>query len=472
MEIDLTKAPPRMRTLEEAQALIDVLWKLLGEQARRIEALEEKVNSNSRNSSMPPSTDRGKGKSAKPRGASGRKAGGQPGHAGKGRELLAQEHVTQFQDCYPSKDCDCGGEVRTSGLSWRHQVIDVPDIKPLVTQYRLHAGVCRGCGKRHEAKLPAGVSPRLAGPRLLALMGTLTGGYRLSKRLVQGLLQDVFQIDVSLGTISQSEAILSAALAPITQEAHAYIKQAPAVHADETSHREKGCKQWMWVAIAGRVSVFMARPSRSAEVARELLGEEFSGILISDRYSAYHWVDPLRRQACWAHLLRDFTKIAERSGTAGRIGYELLAHTHRIFRFWHCVRDGTLSRAGFANHMLFLQGQVEAALHRASACAESSTANTCKRLLAARNTLWTFVHTPGIEPTNNLAERTIRSYVIWRKISFGSQSKRGSLYIERIMTAIGSCKLQGRNILDFITQAVLSHVGNRPMPSLVRYSAG
>ena len=472
MEINLTKPPPRMKTLEEAQALIDVLWKLLGEQSKRIEALEEKINGNSRNSSRPPSTDQGKGKPVKSGMANGRKAGGQPGHAGKGRDLVAADRITRFEDCHPARHCACGAEVRTSRLSWRHQVIEVPHIKPLVTEYRLYAGVCQGCGKQHEAGLPAGVSPRLAGPRLLALMGTLTGGYRLSKRLVQGLLSDVFQIDMSLGTISQSEAILSTALAPIVEEAHAHVKQAGVVHADETGHREKGHRQWMWVAIAGTVGVFMARASRSAEIARELLGNDFAGILISDRYPAYDWVDPLRRQACWAHLLRDFTKIAERSGMAGRIGDELLAHAHRIFRFWHCVKRGTLSQAGFANHMHFLQAQVHAALQRGSACDDASTANTCKRLLKARNTLWTFVHTPGIEPTNNLAERTIRSYVIWRKISFGAQSTRGSLYIERIMTAVASCKLQGRNILNFITQALFSHAANTPRPSLVNFPAG
>lgn len=470
MTIDTSQSAPQLRTLKEAQALIDKLWSVVHEQAKRIADLEEKLSTNSRNSSKPPSTDWGKGSSPKPR--SGKKAGGQPGHQGKARALLAPEHVTHFHDCYPIKHCECGNEVRTSRLAWRHQVIEVPEVKPLVAEYRLYAGICQGCGKQHEAALPPGVSPCLAGPRLLALMGTLTGGYRLSKRLVQGLLQDLFHIEVSVGTISQSEEILSIALAPIAQEAHEYVKQAPAVHADETSHKEKGKKQWMWVAIAGLVSVFLARASRSTEVAQELLGECFAGILISDRYSAYNWIDPLRRQVCWAHLLRDFTKIAERSGVAGQIGEELLMQTHRIFRFWYCVRDGTLSRAGFACHMLFLQSQVEAALRRGSACGESKTANTCKRLLKAKHALWTFVRTPGIEPTNNLAERTIRSYVIWRKISFGTQSKRGSLYVERMMTVVGSCKLQGRNILNFLTQAVLAHRGTGTMPSLVRGTAG
>jgi transposase len=288
---------------------------------------------------------------------------------------------------------------------------------------------------------------------------------------MQGLLQDMFQIDVSLGKISQSEAILSAALELVVQEAHTHIKSAPVVHADETGHKEKGDKQWMWVAIAGLVSVFIARVSRSTEVAKELLGACFAGTLITDRYSAYSWVDVQNRQFCWAHLLRDFTKISERSGTAGRIGAELIDYTKRMFRFWHCVRDGTLSRAAFECHMLFLKARMETLLQQGCACGESKTANTCRRLLSAKQALWTFIGTQGIEPTNNLAERTLRSYVIWRKISFGTQSQRGSIYVERMMTVVGSCKLQQRNILHFITHAVRAYSGNGQMPSLIPAAA-
>jgi transposase len=312
----------------------------------------------------------------------------------------------------------------------------------------------------------------LAGPRLLALIGTLTGAYRLSKRLAQGLLQDVFQIELSVGAISQSEELLSAALEPSVRQAHAYLQQAPVVHADETRHKEKGRPHWMWIAIAGMVSVFLARATRSAAMAQELLGACFAGILVSDRYAAYGWIAAQRRQVCWAHLLRDFTKSAERSGVAGRIGEELIAYTQHMFAFWYRVRDGTLSRASFACHMLFLRNRIEDVLRRGSVCGESQTAHACQHLLHLRPALWTFVETPGVEPTNNLAERTLRGYVIWRKICFGTQSHRGSLYMERMMTVAGSCKLQGRNSLEFVTQAVRAHCGNGACPSLVPAAAG
>jgi len=294
--------------------------------SKRVEELEEKLNTNSRNSSKPPSTDKGKGKKNV---KSGKKAGGQPGHTGKGRTHFTETQIDSTHQIYPATQCDCGSEVKTTRLNWRHQTIDIPEIKPIITEYQMYAGACQGCGKQHEATLPIGVNPKLVGPRLLALIGTLTGGYRLSKRLVQGLLQDLYRIELSVGAISQSEEIISAALEAIVQEAHAYIQQAEVVHSDETGHKEKGEKQWMWVAIAGLVSVFMARASRSTAIAKELLGEAFAGILVSDRYSAYTWVDTGRRQLCWAHLLRDFTKISERSGAAGQIGEQLLEHACR-----------------------------------------------------------------------------------------------------------------------------------------------
>lgn len=483
MKIDLSQPAPRVKTLEEAQTLIDGLWALLQEQtkrfeeiiaaqakqiewqAKRIAELEEKLNTNSKNSSKPPSSDRNKPKSK--RTGNGRKAGGQPGHEGKARALLPVEEINEVRECRPVEHCECGSRVRIVGLARRHQVVEVPPVLPVVTEYRLYEGECIRCKRHYAGALPAGVTSHVTGPRLLALIGTLTGGYRLSKRLAQGLLQDLFRIDLSVGTISQSEELLSEALAPIAQEAHAHVQQAPVVHADETGHKEKGKLQWMWIAIAGVVSVFLAQTQRNTQKARELLGACFAGILVSDRLGSYNWVDTARRQLCWAHLLRDFTKISERSGAAGRIGEELVAHTKRLFKAWHRVRDGTLSECVYDIQMGFLRHQIHMTLERGSRCRDAKTARTCQHILKSKQALWTFTHTPGVEPTNNLAERTIRHYVIWRKTNFGTQSVRGSRYMERIMTVVGSCKLQGRNVLDFISQAVLAQRSMGKRPSLV-----
>ena len=180
----------------------------------------------------------------------------------------------------------------------------------------------------------------------------------------------------------------------------------------------------------------------------------------------------MQRAWCWAHLLRHFNRISERSGVAGQVGEHLLDDGKRMFRGWHRVRIGTLSREQFQRDMAPLQVKMEAALQRGVLQGDAKTAHTCKRILKFKAALWTFVHTPGVEPTNSLAERTIRSYVIWRKTSFGAPSQRGSVYMERMMATVGSCKLQGRNIVEFLTQAVRAHTGNGNRPSLRQACAG
>jgi transposase len=493
MKIDLQQPPPQMRTLDEAQALINALWLLLRtlvtqneeqaqlfekqtriiaeqariieEQSRRIDLLEEQLRTNSRNSSQPPSADVHRPPAPKP--PPGKKRGAQPGHPGKARTLLPPEQITQAHDCPPGPCPACGGAVKITGLCARHQVIDLPPMAPVVTEYRLFAGACRACGRQCEASLPPGVSSRVTGPRLLAAIGMLAGSYHLSKRQVQGVLADLFGIALSVGAISEGEAEIGEALEGVVTDAHAHVQQAPVVHADETGHKQCGARHWMWLVVAGTVAVFLAAATRSAQAARAALGERFAGILVSDRYGAYGWVDAQRRQLCWAHLLRDFTKMAERSGEPGRIGDELIALAQRMFRFWHRVRDGTLSRDMFACHMLFLRHRVETLLRQGADGSHAETARTCRNILQWRAALWTFVDTPCVEPTNNLAERTLRGFVIWRKISFGTQSARGSRYVERIMTVAGSCRLQGRNLLDFLTQALQAHWGKGGMPSLV-----
>lgn len=472
MHIDPSQPSPKPQTLEEAQRVIDLLWTMLGKLDVQVQALQEKSRTNSSNSSKAPSSDIARSnKAAAGRKKSGKKQGAQPGRVGKSRELSDSAEVS-VQVCPPPANCECGAVVHQSKLISRHQSIEIPVIKPVVTEYLVYAGQCTGCGKCHQGQLPVGVGHSLVGPGLLALMGTLTGGYRLSKRMVQSLLQDVFGTTLSLGLISQSEAVISAALAPITQQAHHHVQQSPVVHCDETGHKERHARHWMWVAIAGLVSVFLARSGRSAKEAKELLGEGFAGTLVTDRHGAYNWVDMARRQLCWAHLLRDFTKIAERSGDCGQIGWLLAEHTRRMFRYWHQLQSGQLQQSQFEKVMALIAANIEQALQRGVDCGQSKTANTCKRLLNARAALWTFVRTPGVAPTNNLAERSIRHYVIWRKISLGTQSARGSLYAQRVMTVVGSCKLQGRNVLEFMTQAMNSHFGKNPTPSLVPAGVG
>jgi transposase len=350
---------------------------------------------------------------------------------------------------------------------FRHQVIDIPPIQPVVTEYQWHQLVCPACGETTRAPWPEGVPSGTYGPRVHATVALCTGSYRLSKRTTQQVMDDLFGVPMSVGTISQSEKLTTEVLAEPVEEARASVPEQPVAHLDETSWREEGKRAWLWVAVTSLLTVFVVRLSRGGQVARELLGEGFSGILVTDRYSAYNWYPVRWRQLCWSHLLRDFEAIRGRGGASEEIGDALLAQAHQMFTWWHRVREGTLARSTFRSYMTPLRREVERLLEAGSQCGVAKTEGTCREILKRREALWTFVQVEGVEPTNNTAERSIRPGVQWRKGSFGTQSEAGSRYVERIMTVVATLKQQNRNVLDYLTAAHEAALRGEAAPSLL-----
>lgn len=471
MTFDFTTAPPKPSDLVTANQLIADLWEFCLSTVIECAQLREKLNTNPTNSSLPPSTDifgKHKKKINPHKSKTDKKQGAQVGHVGKGRKLLSNEEVQNTVVCLPKTTCACGGHIQARpDLCKRHQVFELPKIKPIVTEYQRVYGICMQCGMQHLADLPYGVSPCMLGAGAMSSIAIMTGDYKLSKRSVQCLFGDFFNIPISLGTVSNAEAVVSEALKSPVEEAKNYVKTQPRVNADETSHKQQGKKRWMWLAATTLVAVFIIRDTRASCYAKELLGEFFNGILTTDRYSGYTWVATDLRQFCWAHLMRDFVKISERSGEAGRIGDHQLEYIKRMFRLWWTFRDDKLTRAQFIMAMAPLRLQMESLLEQGSRCNESKTANTCKRLLKDKAALWTFIDNEDVQPTNNFAEQLIRAYVLWRKSSFGTQSDRGNLFVERMMTVTTTCKLQKRNRYDYITSAVAAHFRNEPAASLL-----
>jgi transposase len=350
---------------------------------------------------------------------------------------------------------------------FRHQVIDIPPIQPVVTEYQWHQLVCPACGETTRAPWPEGVPSGTYGPRVHATVALCTGSYRLSKRTTQQVMDDLFGVPMSVGTISQSEKLTTEVLAEPVEEARASVPEQPVAHLDETSWREEGKRAWLWVAVTSLLTVFVVRLSRGGQVARELLGEGFSGILVTDRYSAYNWYPVRWRQLCWSHLLRDFEAIRGRGGASEEIGDALLAQAHQMFTWWHRVREGTLARSTFRSYMTPLRREVERLLEAGSQCGVAKTEGMCREILKRREALWTFVQVEGVEPTNNTAERSIRPGVQWRKGSFGTQSEAGSRYVERIMTVVATLKQQNRNVLDYLTAAHEAALRGEAAPSLL-----
>ena len=436
----------------------------------RIRELEAQLKSNSGNSSRPPSTDPPGAPPPAPPKRTGRRPGAQPGHRRMQRPLVPPERVTRTQVVKPSVCRRCGKPlVGDDPEPHRHQVIELPKVVATVEEYQLHTLHCEHCGVSTRATLPPGVPTMQFGPRLQAMVSLSSGDYGMSKRQIERVVEDFFEIPIALGSISKLEQSTSEAIAaPVEQVAQA-IHHEPRVHADETGWSEGGKRAWLWVAVAitAPLALFLVRVRRGAEVAKELLGAAFAGILISDRWSAYEWVDVTRRQICWAHLLRQFRGFQNLGPEAAPIGRALEVLTETMFHQWHCIRDGTLSRAAFQAWMEPLRKEVVARLEDGQNCSVRKVAGRCREILALEPALWTFVETEGVEPTNNAAERALRPAVLWRKRSFGTKSPNGSLFVGRILTVVTTLRLQQRNVLDYLTAACQAFLDGRPAPSLL-----
>jgi transposase len=303
-------------------------------------------------------------------------------------------------------------------------------------------------------------------PRVVALVAACTGVYHLSRRTTVVLLADLFGIDLALGTVTACEQATSAAVATPVAEAQGYVQQQAVVHVDETGWREGAHRAWLWVAVTTLVTVFLVHTRRGTVAAKALLGD-YQGRLVTDRWSAYRAWPVSRRQLCWAHLRREFTAFTERGGTAWRVGRALRAEAKAMFAAWHRVRDGTLSRAQFQVEMRPRQRRVEAWLRRGTTCRHAKTAGTCREILTLAPALWTFVDVPGVEPTNNHAERALRPAVLWRKGSFGNHSALGSRFVERMLTVTATLRQQQRNVINYLTEACVAALHAQPAPSLL-----
>ena len=313
MIFDFTQSFPKPDSLDECYQVIDDLWNEIKQLqnkcntlSKTLENTEEKLHTNSRNSSKPPSADIHKKKKERryptSQKKSTKKQGAQQGHKGKGRKLLPTDDIDRVVVCLPPSHCHCGGSIKAeSNKKKRHQVHELPVVKPIVTEYQRVFGRCICCDKHHFGDLPVGIPSGMLGVRAIATIATHTGKYHMSKRMTQVAFADHYGLEISVGTVSNAEKITSNALEKPTQDVLDYIQAADVKQADETGHKQKGNKRWMWVAATLLVAVFLIRTTRATVEAKALLGEDFRGILISDRYSSYTGIDDAQRQFCWAH---------------------------------------------------------------------------------------------------------------------------------------------------------------------------
>lgn len=444
--------------------MIDSLQREVKALREEVQDLRAQLGRNSSNSSKPPSSDPPWKPPAERRKPGKRKRGGQPGHGGHERATVTPDVVV---DVKPPICVHCGDGLAGEDVEpWRHQVSEVPRVCAEVTEYRLHTLGCASCGKDTRAPWPEGVPQGAFGPRLAAIVAVCSGAYHLSKRNIEDLVHDFFGVEISLGSVSNLEAAASEALAAPYAEALAHVQRASVVHADETGWYQASKLTWLWIAVTKTVAVFMLRATRAAAVAQELLGSKFAGVLVTDGYNGYHWFSGRRRQLCWAHLIRSFCGLLEWP-TAKVFGERLLDFSERLFHEWHQIRDGTSSRAQFVVALAPLKEELSNLLAEGASSSHRRVRALCKTLTKHEQSLWLFAHRLGVEPTNNAAERALRRAVIWRKTSFGTDSERGSLFVERVLTVVTTLRLRQRNVLEFVTDACRAAQCRLPAPSLL-----
>jgi len=458
--------------LAECEGKTEGLEAKVQELDAKIKELEARLKLDSTNSSKPPSSD-APWKQRPAKVPSGRKPGGQPNHKGHFRTGLPSQSITKHIEYRPSQCQACGKALPqtgdpSEGVQARHQVAELPQQPLEIQEHRSYAATCPCCGAVTRAEIPAEIRAHILGPRLAAQLCWMVALGHVSRRHVVEYLRVVLGFPVSLGSISAYEQELSQALATQYEAIQEKVRQAPCLNIDETSWQQFRESPWLWVLGAADAVLYGIRGGRSGKQLRELLGDlGLERIIGADRYAVYNWVPNAWRQLCWAHLLRDFARLELLGRGAEVVGSAGLQTAKEAFRLWHSFKQKLLTREELRIAIQPLRDEFQALLQKEQQCSPNSQArNFAGRLLRKYPALWTFVEREGVEPTNNEAERLLRPLVQWRKNSYGCHSEAGCRFVERIMSVVQTLRRQGRDVLGYLTEALLAHRQGLAPPAL------
>jgi transposase len=469
----------RIAALRQEVADLKAQLQCLRQRARRtvtdltdqLQKARDRGQRNSSNSSMPPSTNPPEAPKRTRKKPSGRKPGGQPGHRPYPRPRLPAERVTKVLPFIPKTCGHCQAPLAAEAgpndpePTW-HQVAELPECIAQITEYQGHSRTCPDCGRRTTAKIPEDIRRFSVGPRLAAALAYLSGSPHVSKRGLEEIADTLFQAPIALGTVSNLEAEMSAALQPAHTQAQDAVRDAKVKNIDETGWKEAAKKRWLWLATTTSVACFLIHTGRGAAGLLALLGGKIKGIVISDRWRVYDRIRLSCRQICWAHLKRDFQKLVDLGGAGKKYGQAGLATAAILFHEWNLFRGGG-SRRGLQRALEPVRDAMCDWLEAGARSSNHKAATLCANLLKLEPALWTFLYKKGVEPTNNHGERLTRSGVLWRKIAFGCHSARGCRFVERILTVVQTLRLQQRPVLDFLYRSLLAYRKGAPPPKLV-----
>jgi transposase len=452
-------------------ALIAELKATIAAKDKRIEELEAEVarlKKDSSTSSKPPSSDIVKPPREWKLGSK-RKIGGQLGHPKHKREPFPFEdvkiHVHGLDGCP-----DCGGLLDLLGDTPR--VIQQAELVEDPVKKDEHRGLvywCENCQKKQTAPLPIEIERGgLLGPRLTAIVAYLKGGCHASFSTIRKYLRDVLRIKVSRGQLSKVVQKVSKALEHAYNQLQNRLAFEGRLNVDETGHKDNGDKYWTWCFRAEAFVFYTIAGSRGSDVLFDLLGREFDGVLGCDYFSAYrkYMKDAdVVVQFCLAHLIRDIKYLTTlRAPATVAYGQRLLRGMRRLFRVFHICESDPPEM--FRQKLERVRKRIMLmALARVPGTNEAQ--NIAARLRKHGKAYFEFITTPGIDPTNNVAEQAIRFVVIDRLVTQGTRSERGRRWCERIWTVMATCARQGRSAFHFILESVQAYLADRPGPSLL-----
>lgn len=471
----------KVKSLEAQLAQALDLIAQLRERIVQLEVQLARANKNSGNSSKPPSSDITKPPAGGGRASSPRKIGGQPGHPRHERPPFPPDQVDERKMHGLTQCPDCGShdlKVLPEPAYVMQQVELL--LKPFqVTEHVVQACLCLNCQRIQTGQLPAAIAATgLIGPRMMGLLLFMKGAMRSSYTAMEEFLDHVMGLKVCRGYLAKVMARGSRALEAPVEELRSLLPLQSVLNVDETGHKENGEGLWTWCFRAAQFVLFSIQDSRGSDVLMEFLGKEFNGALGCDYFSAYRkFMGQMsgRIQFCLAHLIRDLKFLDEHPEEIMQIYARPILRAIR--RMFHLIHEQVNNPVKDFQSKLEKQKKRIIVLAGNTACLSPiewyvqkhypEVFNMAERFRKHGEDYFTFITTPEIGPTNNLAEQALRFVVMDRRATQGTRSQKGRTFCERIWTVVGTCRMNQRSIFDYLGEAVTAWASRRRIPSLI-----